>query len=94
MPYKAKPSPWIRTEDIPFNESTELMCPWRKACPCWCRKRRWGSRWEIRPTEREHRWEQNYELMRVTGENREDTPADTYGSVSGGGVVAVGPLEP
>ena len=58
------------------------------------RKKRFATKWEIRSTQKEDRWEQNYELMRVTGENREDTPADTYGSSSGGGIVAVGPLEP
>ena len=32
-PYKAKPIPWIRIEDLPFGESNELLC-WQKVCPC------------------------------------------------------------
>ena len=36
MPYKAKPTPWIQTEDLPSWQSEELVCPWGKVCPCWC----------------------------------------------------------
>ena len=80
MPYKAKPCPWIQTEDNPGWESNELMC-WQKAVPCWCRKKRSAPKWEIRSSEKVNRWDQNYELLKL----REDTPADTsvdmYGSL-------------
>ena len=38
------------------------------------RKKRFATKWEIRSTEKEDRWEQNYELLKLKGE---DTPADT-----------------
>ena len=83
--YKSKPNPWIRTEDLPFWESNELMC-WQKVCPCWCRKKRFAAKWEIRPAEKESRWNQNYELLKLKSEN---TAADTYGASSDNAV----PLE-
>ena len=43
------------------------------------RKKRFATKWEIRSTEKEDRWEQNYELLKLKDKG---TPADTYGSSS------------
>ena len=53
------------------------------------RKKRFASKKEIREQEKDDRWEQNHELLKLKDKG---TPADTYGSSSASSDDAVKPF--